>query len=158
MNFKAQIQSLIDVLDPEIVHPLILENVLIPFLVSYAKRTKKNHFYLWEDTTENKWVTVKFSHKIQLDLKKFVLYAFPSEKDAKKHPYFEADTMRIIEIPTIHLLMTMISSEEVHSLIFYLYPNNYTQELELERDVLFEACQQRLKTFLDSRNDLSNIA
>lgn len=158
MNFKPQIQSLIDILKPEIIHPLIMENVLIPFLVSYAKKTKRNNFYLWENITVKKWVTVKLSHKIQPDLEKFVLYAFPTEKDAKKHPYFEAETMRVIEAPTIHLLFAMISAEEIDSCIFYLHSNNRPQGLELERKVFVEACQQRVKTFLDSSDEFSNIA
>ena len=158
MNLKPQIDALTELSVLMELPPGVFENEIIPLLIRYAKRLKRSHFFVWESSASGQWIIFRLQNVRNPRLEKTFLYAFSTEQDAKNHPDFDPSDSRVVQVPVLQLLFESVVFEGLDSFIFYPYPKNYKNNIELSRRELLEAIQALLPSVVVGQNILYPIA
>jgi hypothetical protein len=156
MNLKSQLQELSKGLQGTM-STAAIEKAIIPVIISYAKRVKRAHFFVWE-SSEQQWIVTTLSHRSDPSLEKRVVYAFTSTQDAKKHEDFDDPGLRVVEVPIILIFTKLLASEDLDSIIFFPHRGNVKQGIELEKSQFLELIKNRLRQIECVTNNYSRIA
>jgi|688.fasta_scaffold07852_11 hypothetical protein len=156
MNLKSQLQELSKGLQG-IMSTVAIKKAIIPVMVSYAKRVKRGHFFVWT-SPEQEWIVTTLCHRLDPSLEKRVVYAFTSTQDAKKHEDFDDPGLRVVEVPIVLIFTKLLVSEGLDSIIFFPHRGNVKQGLELEKSQFLELIKDRLRQVEDVTDNYSRIA
>ncbi|MBO1346955.1 MAG: hypothetical protein EBE86_005950 [Hormoscilla sp. GUM202] len=132
MNLDQQIQLLIDQAPTDGSTPFLME-AIAPVLKSIASQLKHSQYYIIQSPDDN-WVLTTLSNRVQPELQKNVIYAFPTQKDAANTAYARQDPRAMaLPHPVTHILFQMVAMETVDSLVFFETPGNLDAGTEVER-------------------------
>ncbi|MFM8294802.1 MAG: hypothetical protein ACKN9E_09680 [Microcystaceae cyanobacterium] len=158
MNLKPQIEALQEFSSLLELPPGVFEKEIIPLLVRHAKRLKRSLFFVWESSASGQWIIFRLQSITNPAIEKTVLYAFSTEQDAKNHPDFDPSDSLVVQVPVLQLLFESVVFEELDSFVFYPYPKNYKNNIELPRRELIRDIQRLLPNVVAAQNILYPIA
>lgn len=143
-DLKEQIQSLIqNAPDDGVTGPTV--EAISPVLLAIANRLKHPQYYILQ-TLSRSWVMTTLSNRREPDVRKNVLYGFPTLKDAASDPN-TAKNPQIMAIPTpaTHILFQMLALKSLDSIIFFDIPGNLKQGTEIQKQEFQAMVQTHLK-------------
>jgi len=131
-DLQQQIQALIkDAPDDGVTGPTV--EAISPVLLAIAGRLKHSQYYILQ-TLGNSWVMTTLSSRREPNVRKNVLYGFPTLKDAASDPN-TAKNPQIMAIPTpvTHILFQMLALKSLDSIIFFDTPGNLKHGTEIQK-------------------------
>ena len=135
MNVDQQIQVLIEQAPQYGANPADIMTIA-PALKAIASRLKHPQYFILQ-TFEQSWLMTTLTHRTQSNLKKNVVYAFPTLKDAGSSPQAPADPQIVaLPIPTVHILFQMLAMKPVDSIVFFETPGDLQSGTEITRQNL----------------------
>lgn len=143
-ELQQQIQSLIkDAPDDGVTGQTI--DTIAPVLIAIAQRLKHPQYYILQTLNQN-WVMTTLSSRQQPNVRKNVLYGFPTLKDAAQDPLTAKDPqLMAIPTPVTHILFQMLALKSLDSIIFFDTPGKLTQGTEIQRKDFQAQVQLHLK-------------
>lgn len=152
MNADQQIQVLIEQAPQYGANPADIMTIA-PALKAIANRLKHPQYFILQ-TFEQNWLMTTLTHRTQPNLKKNVVYAFPTLKDAGSSPQAPTDPQIIaLPIPTIHILFQMLAMKPVDSIVFFETPGNFQAGTEITRQNL----QDTIRITVQHQRQKSNL-
>ncbi|MBE7384532.1 MAG: hypothetical protein F6J95_024350 [Leptolyngbya sp. SIO1E4] len=143
-ELEQQIQTLIQEAPDDGVTGKAVE-AIAPVLQSIAGRLKHKTYYVLQ-TLNQGWVMTALSNRRQPNVRKNVIYAFPTLQDAAAGPQSVKDPqLMAIPTPVTHILFQMLALKSLDSLIFFDTPGKLTQGTEIRRQDFQALVQTHLK-------------
>lgn len=154
MNLEQQIQELVDGAPQDGVTANAVK-AIAPVLSQIAERLKRTQYYVLQ-TLEQQWVVTTLSSQTQPEIKKNVVYAFSSHRDASASSAAWRDTqMMALPTPVIQLLFQILALNGIDSVIFFDTPDNIETGTEIRRQEIQNLIQIQLQqTSLNRNNNL----
>jgi hypothetical protein len=119
--------------------------VIAPTLKAVAGQLKHSQYYILQ-TLEQGWLMTTLSSRNQPEVKKNVVYAYPSLKDAGTGSNSVKDPqVMALPVPVIHILFQMLAMKPVHSVVFLENPGQAGQGVEVRRQDIEALIQVQLK-------------
>jgi hypothetical protein len=144
MDLDTQIADLIQGATGSAVTADAIE-VIAPTLKAIANQLKHPHYYILQ-TLEQGWVMTTLSSRNQPDVKKNIVYAYPSLKEAGAGPVSVKDPqVMALPIPVTHILFQMLAMQPVHSVVFLEGSGQTGQGVEVRRQDIESLIQAQLK-------------
>jgi hypothetical protein len=144
MNADEQIRRLINDAPQDGTTPALVE-AIAPILKLLAGRLRHSQYYIVQ-TLEQDWAITILENRDQPDIKKTVVYAYPSLKDVFTSPYPMHDPqMMALPIPVTHILFQMVAMDAIDSTIFFEIPGNTETGTEIQRQDLHNLIQSHLQ-------------
>ncbi|NER80382.1 MAG: TDP-N-acetylfucosamine:lipid II N-acetylfucosaminyltransferase [Leptolyngbya sp. SIO1D8] len=155
-ELDQQIQTLIQEAPDDGVTGKAVE-AIAPVLKETASRLKHKIYYVLQ-TLNQGWVMTSLASRRQPDVRKTVIYAFPTLKDAAAWPQ-SAKNPQLMGIPTpvTHILFQMLALKTLDSLIFFEAPGKSTQGTEIRRKDFQALMQLHLKEAQGYQDPYANI-
>ncbi|MEM1291407.1 MAG: hypothetical protein AAGH67_08035 [Cyanobacteria bacterium P01_H01_bin.162] len=150
-ELQQQIQTLIqDAPNDGVTGPTV--EAISPVLVAIAERLKQPQYYILQ-TLSQSWVMTTLSNRQQASVRKNVLYAFPTLRDAASDPQTSKNP-QIMALPTpvTHILFQMLALKSLDSIIFFDIPGNLKQGTEVQRQefqAMVQTHLQELQGYVD---------
>jgi hypothetical protein len=144
IDLDSQIQALIDDAPQDGTTPQLV-SAIAPVLKAFAESLRHPQYYILQ-TLEEDWILTTIQHQTDAALEKTVLYAYPTLKDAAagstnpRDPQFMA-----LPVSTIPILFQLTSLEFVDSVVFFEFPGDPNQGVEIQRQELQKAIQLQLQ-------------
>jgi hypothetical protein len=143
-QIDEQIQLLIDQAPQDGTTPALVE-AIAPILKLLAGRLRHSQYYIVQ-TLEQDWAITILENREQPDMKKTVVYAYPSLKDVSASPYPLHDPQMIaLPVPVTHILFQMVAMEAIDSTVFFEIPGNSDTGTEIQRQDLNQLIQSHLQ-------------
>lgn len=118
---------------------------IAPALKTVASRLKHTSYYVLQ-TLNQGWVMTSLSSRQQPKVRKNVIYAFSTLKDAAAGPQSVRDPqLMAIPTPVTHILFQMLALKSLDSIIFFETPGNLAQGTEIRRQEFQALMQTTLK-------------
>lgn len=144
MDLDAQISALVQEATGSAVTPDTVE-AIAPTLKAVAGQLQHRQYYILQ-TLEQGWVMTTLSSRNQPDVKKNIVYAYPSLKDAGAGPISVKDPqVMALPVPVTHILFQMLAMKPVHSVVFLEQPGQAGQGVEVRRQDIEALIQAQLK-------------
>jgi len=144
MDFDTQIADLIQGATGSAVTADAIE-AIAPTLKAIANQLKHPQYYILQ-TLEQGWVMTTLSSRNQPDVKKNIVYAYPSLKEAGAGPVSVKDPqVMALPVPVIHILFQMLAMKPVHSIVFLEGSGQAGQGVEVRRQDIESLIQAQLK-------------
>lgn len=144
MDLDAQISALVQEATGSAVTPDTVE-AIAPTLKAVAGQLQHHQYYILQ-TLEQGWVMTTLSSRNQPDVKKNIVYAYPSLKDAGAGPISVKDPqVMALPVPVTHILFQMLAMKPVHSVVFLEQPGQAGQGVEVRRQDIEALIQAQLK-------------
>jgi hypothetical protein len=144
MDLDTQISALIQGASSSTITADAVE-AIAPTLKAIAGQLQYEQYYILQ-TLEQGWVMTTLSSRNQPDVKKNIVYAFPTLKDAASGPTSVKDPqVMALPIPVIHILFQMLAMKPVDSVIFFEKPGQAGQGVEIRRQDVEALVQVQLK-------------
>lgn len=143
-DLQQQIQALIqDAPDDGVTGPTV--EAISPVLLAIAGRLKHSQYYILQ-TLSKSWVMTTLSNRREPNVRKNVLYGFPTLKDAAADPN-TAKNPQVMAIPTpvTHILFQMLALKSLDSIIFFDTPGNLKQGTEIQKQEFQAMVQTHLQ-------------
>ena len=143
-ELQQQIQTLIQEAPNDGVTGPTVEAVA-PVLLATANRLKHQQYYILQ-TISQSWVMTTLSSRQEPNVRKNVIYGFPTLKDAASDPITSKDP-QIMAIPTpvTQVLFQMLALKSLDSIIFFDIPGNLRQGTEINKQEFQAMVQEQLK-------------
>lgn len=143
-ELQQQIQKLIqEAPDDGVTGPTV--EAISPVLLAIASRLKHTHYYILQ-TLSQSWVMTTLSSRQQPNVRKNVLYGFPTLKDAASDPQSARDPqVMALPTPVARILFQMLALKSLDSIIFFDTPGNLKQGTEIRKQDLQAMVQAHLK-------------
>ncbi len=143
-TLEQQIQTLIQEAPDDGVTGATVE-AIAPTLIQIAKQLKHSQYYILQ-TLNQGWVMTTLSSRQQPELRRNVLYAFPTLQDAGSDPQTSRDPqLMALPVPVTHILFQMLALKSLDSIIFFEVPGNLSQGTEIRRAEFQAAVQAQLQ-------------
>ena len=143
-DLQQQIQALIkDAPDDGVTGPTV--EAIAPVLLAIAGRLKHSRYYILQ-TLSKSWVMTTLSNRREPNVRKNILYGFPTLEDAASDPN-TAKNPQVMGIPTpvTHILFQMLALKSLDSIIFFDTPGNLKQGTEIQRQEFQAMIQTHLQ-------------
>ncbi len=119
---------------------------IAPTLKAIAGQLQHKQYYILQNL-EQGWVMTTLSSRNQPDVKKNIVYAYPSLNEAATGPVSVKDPqVMAIPIPVIHILFQMLAMKPVDSVIFFEKPGQGGQGVEVRRQDVEALIQTQLRS------------
>lgn len=143
-DLEQQIQTLIDEAPDDGVTGQAVE-AIAPVLKTTANRLARKTYYVLQ-TLNQGWVMTSLSSRQKPNVRKNVIYAFPTLQDAASGPQSVKDP-QIMAIPTpvTHILFQMLAIKSLDSIIFFDTPGNLSKGTDISRQRFQAEVQAHLK-------------
>lgn len=142
MDLTQQIQVLIENAPQDGVTPKIIE-AIAPVLKQLAGQLKHTDYYILQNR-EQGWVLTTISNRVNPQLEKKVVYAFPSLKDANASGQVPDPNVIALPVPVTHILFQMFAIDIMDSTVFFDTPG-MTTGTEVRREDLQNLVQIQLQ-------------
>jgi hypothetical protein len=151
MNLDQQIQALIEDAPQDGTTPRLVATIA-PVLKVLATQLRHREYYILQNLQEE-WVLTTLSNRVNPQLEKYVIYAFPTAQDATLS-FTNSPEARVLPraVPTIRILFQMVALETVDSLIFFETPGNLEVGTEIRREDLQNLIQMQLQQLVAPPN------
>jgi hypothetical protein len=157
MDLDTQISALIQGATSSTVTADAIE-AIAPTLKAVAGQLQHDQYYILQ-TLEQGWVMTTLSSRNQPDVKKNIVYAYPSLKDAAAGPTSVKDPqVMALPVPVTHILFQMLALKPVDSIIFFEKPGQAGQGVEIRRQEMEALIQAQLKQTQQTRTVPPNLA
>jgi hypothetical protein len=144
MDLDAQIADLVQGA-PGNALPTGAVEAIAPTLKAIAGQLKYDQYYILQ-TLEQGWVMTTLSSREQPDIRKNVVYAFPSLDDARTSSASAKDPqVMALPVPITHILFQMLAMKPVHSVVFLEGSGKAGQGVEVRRQDIESLIQAQLK-------------
>jgi hypothetical protein len=144
MDLDAQISDLIQGASGSAVTADAVQ-AIAPTLKAIAGQLQHDHYYILQ-TLEQGWVMTTLSSRNQPDVKKNIVYAYQSLKDAGEGPVSVKDPqVMALPVPVTHILFQMLAMKPVHSVVFMEQPGQAGKGVEVRRQDIEALIQAQLK-------------
>ena len=155
-DLEQQIQTLINEATDDGMTGKAVE-AIAPALKTTANRLKHKTYYILQSLNQV-WVMMSLSNRQQPNVRKNVVYAYPTLKDAASGPKSVKDP-QIMAIPTpvTHILFQMLALKSLDSIIFFDTPGNLSQGTEIRRQDFQALVQAHLKEAQGYTDPYANI-
>jgi hypothetical protein len=155
-TLEEQIQTLIrEAPNDGVTGPTV--EAIAPALIAIAHQLKHTQYYILQ-TLNQGWVMTTLSSRQQPELRRNVLYAFPTLKDAGSNPQTSRDPqLMALPMPVTHILFQMLALKSLDSIIFFDIPGNLNQGTEIQRQQFQAAIQYQLQKSQDYQDPYPNI-
>jgi len=118
---------------------------IAPTLKAIAGQLKHDQYYILQ-TLEQGWVLTTLSSREQPDVRKNVVYAFPSLDAARTGSSSVKDPqVMALPMPITHILFQMLAMKPVHSVVFLEGSGKAGQGVEVRRQDIESLIQAQLK-------------
>ena len=135
MNLQAQIQSLIDNAPQDGITPQLVASI-VPALTEIARKLHFHEYYILRNT-DGDWVLTTLRNRIEPQLQKQVIYAYPTLQDVSTTSGVGFDPQMIAApIGVIEILFQMVALQPVDSIIFFDTPGTTANAVEIERSLI----------------------
>ena len=143
-EIEQQIETLVNEAPDDGVTGQAVE-AIAPVLTTMASRLKRTTYYVLK-TLNQGWITTALTNRQQPNIRKTVIYAFPTLQDAASGPQSVKDP-QIMAIPTpvTHILFQMLALKTLDSIIFFDKSGNLSQGTEIRRQEFQAMVQSQLK-------------
>jgi hypothetical protein len=149
MDLDAQIADLIQGATGSTL-PAGTVEAIAPTLTAIAGQLRHTQYYILQ-TLEQGWVMTTLSSREQPDVRKNVVYAFPSLNDARNGSASVKDPqVMALPVPVTHILFQMLAMKPVHSVVFLEGAGKTGQGVEVRRQDIEALVQAQLKQARDS--------
>ncbi|MBK1986886.1 hypothetical protein A0J48_004900 [Sphaerospermopsis aphanizomenoides BCCUSP55] len=156
-DIDAQIQLLIDNAPQDGMTPTLVATIA-PALRAIAQKLRHPHYYILQNLQDS-WVLTTLSNRVNPELEKRVVYAFPRLQDVSLSSSAGVDPQVVAKaIPVIHILFQLTALEPVDSIVFFETPGTTSNAIEVQRTDLQNLIQQHLKSPKPNRQVPHNIA
>lgn len=131
---------------------------IAPALKAIANQLKHSQYYILQSLDQN-WIMTSLSQRTQPEVRKNIIYAFPTLKDveAGPHPVKDPQVMAL-PIPVTHILFRMLAMKPIDSIIFFDVPGNLNQGIEIRQEEVKKLVQIHLKKASNVSQIPSNLA
>lgn len=143
MDLDQQIQILIDNAPQDGVTPKLVD-AIAPVLKLLAGSLQHFEYYILQ-TPDQSWVLTTLSNRVQPDIEKNVVYAFPSFGDAVAFQPLPDSQVTPTAVPVTHILFQMFAMDTVDSTVFFDIPGNLATGNEVRRADLQNLVQTHLQ-------------
>ncbi len=144
MDLDAQISALVQEATGSTVTADAVE-AIAPTLKAIAGQLQHEQYYILQ-TLEQGWMMTTLSSRNQPDVKKNLVYAYPSLKDAAAGPISVKDPqVMALPVPVTHILFQMLAMKPVDSVIFFEKPGQTGQGIEIRRQDVEALIQAQLR-------------
>jgi len=143
-ELQQQIQTLVDnAPDDGVTGPTV--EAISPVLLAIAGQLKHKQYYILQTLNQN-WVMTTLSSRREPKVRKNILNAFPTLKDAASDPLTSKDPqIMAIPTPTVNILFQMLALKSLDSIIFFDTPGNLKQGAEIKKQEFQAMIQAHLK-------------
>jgi hypothetical protein len=145
MDIDQQLEKLIEEAPAERGMPKVMEYAIAPILKRIAQQLQHQDYYILQNV-EEKWQVTTLRHRQDENLKKRVIYAFPSLEDAGTFAQHSDDPqLMALPVPVANILFELLAFDQVDSVIFFDESGNYDNGTEIPRDKLQQLIREQLK-------------
>ena len=131
---------------------------IAPTLKAIAGQLQHKQYYILQNL-EQGWVMTTLSSRNQPDVKKNIVYAYPTLKDAAAGPVSVQDPqVMALPIPVTHILFQMLAMKPVDSVIFFEKPGQGGKGVEVRRQDVEALIQVQLRQRQQSNVVPPNLA
>ena len=149
-DLDRQLQLLIDNAPQDGQTPQIVR-AIAPALKILGSQLRYPQYYIVQ-TPDGRWVVTTLSNRVQPNMDKQVIYAFPTEEDANHGSWMDRGTPAIARVvPVTHILFQTIAINTVDSLVFFESPGDTSNGTEVSRDKIQTVIQAELKNNLTTQ-------
>ena len=145
MNLDRQLQSLIDEAPQYGVPSPVMAQGVIPVLKLLAQQLQHLDYYVMQ-TEDGNWIVTTLLHREKPQPAKKVIYAFATRQDAASFQGISQKQIQMQTTPVTHLLFELFALNQVDSIVFMDTPGNVEQGKEIQRKMLQDLIQQKLKS------------
>ena len=157
MDLNSQIQTLVK----EAPNDGVTSDAVIaiaPALKAIASQLKHPQYYILQ-TLDQSWVMTSLSQRTQPEVRKNIIYAFPTLKDVEAGPHPVKDPqIMALPIPVTHILFQMLAMKPIDSIIFFDIPGNLNQGIEIRQEEVKKLVQIHLKKASNGSQIPSDLA
>lgn len=144
MDLDEQLHILINNAPKDGSTPQLMQ-AIAPALKLIAGQLRHPQYYILQGLNQN-WLTTTLSNRLQPDIEKNVVYAFPTHKDAITSSQVPKSAQIIaVPVPVTHILFQLIALHSIHSLVFFETPENLATGTEVRREDLQNLIQTHLQ-------------
>ncbi len=144
MDLDQQLQILINHAPKDGATPQLMQ-AIAPVLKLLAGQLRHPQYYIRQGLNQN-WLTTTLSNRLQPDMEKNVIYAFPTHKDAISSSQVPKSFQVIaVPVPVTHILFQLVAMPDIHSLVFFETPENLATGTEVRREDLQNLIQTQLQ-------------
>jgi len=143
-ELEQQIQTLVQEAPDDGVTGNAIE-AIAPVLIETALRLRHSTYYVLQTLNQN-WVMTTLSSRQQPNVRKSILYAFPTLQDAGTHSQASRDPqLMAIPLPVTQILFQILALKSLDSIIFFDTPGNLKQGIEIPRQDFQAMIQNHLQ-------------
>ncbi len=118
---------------------------IAPTLKAIAERMKHLQYYVLQ-TLGQGWVMTTLSSRQQPNVRRNIIYAYPTLQDAAAGPQTVKDPqLMALPTPVTHILFQMLAIKSLDSIIFFETPGNLQTGIEVNRPEFQALLQAQLK-------------
>lgn len=143
MDLDQQLQALIENAPPDGRTPEVIATIA-PVLKLFASQLQHLEYYILQ-TLDEGWVLTTLSNRVQPNVEKNVLYAFPTLKDAADFQVEPDPQIVALSLPVTHILFQMFAMDIVNSTVFFETPGNLATGTEVNRQDLQNLIHSQLQ-------------
>jgi hypothetical protein len=146
MDLDQQMQALIDGAPQDGSTPQVMR-AIAPAITSLASQLQHLQYFILQ-AADQSWVMTTLSHRVQPDLQKKVIYAFPTRQDAASSPYAPKDShVNAVPVPVTHILFQMVVMKAIDSTVFFETAGDLANGTEVSRQNLQHLIQLYLQNY-----------
>ncbi|WP_346291228.1 hypothetical protein [Sphaerothrix gracilis] len=127
---------------------------IAPALKSLAAQLKHLQYYILQ-TLDQGWVMTTVANRNQAEVRKNVIYAYPTLQDVALGPQSVKDPQVMgLPVPVTHILFRMLSLRSVDSVIFFENPGSLRRAVEVRRQDIQTILQTQLQQAVQKANSV----